>query len=277
VGSEAFSHTKTPDLFQAMIQGIPFVSPLDNSGNQFQANLDYRGFTASPVQGTPQGIAVYQNGVRINEAWGDVVNWNFIPEMAINRMTLMPNNPVFGLNAIGGALSIDMKNGFTYHGEEVELRGGSFGRVGGGAQAGIQNGNYSAYVAAESVRDDGWRDFSSSSQLNRIYADMGARGGDQTEFHLQFTGSDDRLGAVAATPICSISAGHPSFRIRRTRIFSSPSSKQRPIGTRPTRSRWRASATIAVSGKATSTVITPVGSRVILADLFRASCVSATA
>jgi iron complex outermembrane recepter protein len=200
VGSAAFSHTKTPDLFQAMIQGIPFVSPSDQSGNPFQINLDYRGFTASPVAGTPQGIAVYQNGVRINEAYGDVVNWDLIPEMAINRMTLMPNNPVFGLNAIGGALSIEMKNGFNYHGEEVEVRGGSFGRVGGGAQAGIQNGNYSAYVTADSVHDDGWRDFSSSSQVNRMYVDLGARG-DQTEFHLNFTGADNRLGAVVATPL----------------------------------------------------------------------------
>ena len=136
VGSATFSHTRTPDFFQAMIQGIPFVAPSDQSGNPFQINLDYRGFTASPVQGTPQGIAVYQNGVRINEAWGDVVNWDLIPEMAINRMTLMPNNPVFGLNAIGGAASIEMKNGFNYHGEEVEVRGGSFGRIGGAAQAG---------------------------------------------------------------------------------------------------------------------------------------------
>jgi iron complex outermembrane recepter protein len=200
VGAAAFSHTKTPDLFQAMIQGIPFVSPSDQSGNPFQINLDYRGFTASPVQGTPQGIAVYQNGVRINEAYGDVVNWDLIPEMAINRMTLMPNNPVFGLNAIGGALSIEMKNGFNYHGEEVEVRGGSFGRVGGGAQAGIQNGNYAAYVTADSVHDDGWRDFSSSSQVNRMYVDLGARG-DQTEFHLNFTGADNHLGAVAATPV----------------------------------------------------------------------------
>src|SRR5262249_45790065 len=66
--------------------------------------------------------------------------------------------------------------------------------------AGVQNGNYSAYVAADSAHDDGWRDFSSSSQVNRIYADLGARG-DQTEFHLQFTGADNKLGAVAATPI----------------------------------------------------------------------------
>jgi iron complex outermembrane recepter protein len=241
VGSEAFSHTKTPDFFQGLIQGVPFVSPSDQSGNPFQLNLDYRGFTASPVQGTPQGIAVYQNGVRINESYGDVVNWDFIPEMAINRLTLMPNNPLFGLNAIGGAVSIEMKNGFNYHGEEVELRGGSFGRVGGAAQAGIQSGNYSAYVAADSVHDDGWRDFSSSSQVNRIYADLGARGGDQTEFHLQFTGADNRLGAVAATPIEMLSQ-------RWSSVYTFPQNTDLRVAFLEATASWKPTDTFSMQG-----------------------------
>ena len=89
---------------------------------------DHRGFTASPAPGTPQGLAVYQNGVRINESFGDVVNWAFIPEMAISRASLVPNNPSFRLNAIGGALSIEMKNGFTYQDKEAEATIGSNGR-----------------------------------------------------------------------------------------------------------------------------------------------------
>jgi iron complex outermembrane receptor protein len=194
------SPTKTPSLLDGMVQSLPFVSLSDQSGNAFQRNLDYRGFTASPVPGTPQGLAVYQNGTRINEAFGDVVNWDFIPEMAIARMTLMPNNPLFGLNAIGGALSIDMKNGFNYHGTEVEARGGSYGRLSAGAQSGYQDGNYSAYVSADATNDKGWRDFSSSSYLRRMYVDLGAKG-DQTEFHVSFTGADNTLGAVAATPV----------------------------------------------------------------------------
>jgi iron complex outermembrane recepter protein len=103
IGPSAFSHTKTSDLIQAMMQGIPLVAPSDQTGNQFLINLDDRGFSASSVQGTSQGIAVHQSGVCINEVYGDVVNWDFIPEMAINHMTPMPNNPLFGLNAIGGA------------------------------------------------------------------------------------------------------------------------------------------------------------------------------
>jgi iron complex outermembrane recepter protein len=200
IGARELDHSRAPSLLDGILQSMPGVSLGDQTGNAFQRDLNYRGATASPVLGTPQGIAVYQNGTRINEAFGDVVNWDLIPEMAIARMTLMPNNPLFGLNATGGALSIEMKNGFTYQGAETQLLGGSFGRIQSGAQYGWNNGTYSAYVAAEGAYDRGWRDFSSSSQVRRMYADIGARG-DTTEFHLSFTGADNKLGSVAATPI----------------------------------------------------------------------------
>jgi len=77
-----FSVTKTPDLEQSLLRSLPGVSLRDETGNQFQLDLNYRGFTASPVDGTPQGLAVYQNGVRINEVFGDIVNWDFIPQNA---------------------------------------------------------------------------------------------------------------------------------------------------------------------------------------------------
>jgi iron complex outermembrane receptor protein len=198
--SSDFNHEYAATFLDAVNRGLPGVSLGDQTGNPFQRDLDYRGFTASPVQGTPQGIAVYQNGVRINESWGDVVNWDFIPEKAIDRVSLYPSNPVFGLNAIGGALSIQMKNGFTYHGTEVELMGGSYGRVQSSAQVGAQDGNVSAYALYESAYDRGWRDFASSSHVNRMYVDVGARN-DDTELHVNFTGADNILGNVAATPV----------------------------------------------------------------------------
>src|ERR1700680_2436396 len=184
---QTFNDTTLPD---ALARSAPGVTVGNVSGNDFEPDLSYRGFDATAVTGTPQGLAVYQNGTRINEAFGDVVNWDLIPEMAIARMTLMPNNPLFGLNAIGGALSIDMKNGFNYHGTEAELRGGSYGRVSAGAQSGYEKDNFSAYVAADTTYDRGWRDFSSSSLIRRMYVDLGARG-DETEFHVSFTGADN--------------------------------------------------------------------------------------
>jgi iron complex outermembrane recepter protein len=204
ITSEDFRHDRSTSFLDTLSQSLPGVFISDQSGNQFQRDVNYRGFVASPVQGTPQGLAVYQNGVRINESYGDVVNWDFIPEMSIRKLSLVPNNPIFGLNAIGGALTIEMKNGFTYQGKEVEAMAGAYGRRQAGAQAGYQDGNWSAYVNADAINDAGWRDFGSSSQLRRMYMDVGARN-DTTEVHVNFTGANNYLGAVAATPIEQLS------------------------------------------------------------------------
>ena len=95
-------------------------------------DVQYRGFTASPVEGTPQGLAVYQNGVRINEVFGDTVNWDLIPSNAINGVTVVSGNPLYGLNALGGALNISMKDGFSYQGVESDTRAGFLGPLPGG-------------------------------------------------------------------------------------------------------------------------------------------------
>src|SRR6185295_10047697 len=104
---------------------------------------------ASPLQGTPQGLAVYMGGIRLNEAFGDTVNFDLIPTNAIDRADVWSNNPLFGLNALGGAINLSMKNGFTYRGTEFEHMGGSYGRISGAVQSGKQWGDTSLYVAAQ--------------------------------------------------------------------------------------------------------------------------------
>jgi iron complex outermembrane recepter protein len=198
--SADLDHARSPALFDSILQSLPGVSVSDQTGNPFQRDLQYRGFTASPVLGTPQGIAVYQNGVRVNEVFGDSVNWDFIPDVAVHRLSLVPNNPIFGLNAIGGAISIEMKNGFTYQGKEAEVMGGSYGRIQGAAQAGFQDGNIAGYASVDAAKDDGWRQFNASSRLKRMYVDLGARN-DQSEFHLSFTGADNTLAGTVGSPI----------------------------------------------------------------------------
>jgi hypothetical protein len=47
------------------------------------------------------------DGVRMNQPFGDVVSWDLIPKNAIYGMQLMPgSNPLFGLNTLGGAISV---------------------------------------------------------------------------------------------------------------------------------------------------------------------------
>ena len=221
VGASAFDGTKASDLLQSLDRALPGVSLSSQTGNDFQLDLNYRGYTASPVIGTPQGLAVYQNGVRINEVFGDVVNWDFIPQSAINQLTLVPSNPVYGLNATGGALAFEMKNGYTYHAVEGEISGGSYGRAVASVQAGGQNGNLSGYITADAINDAGWRNDSPSS-LRRVYADLGARG-DQTEFHVTFTGADNNFGAAAATPVQMLSQNWASiYTIPQTTQISWP-------------------------------------------------------
>ena len=234
VGASAFDGTKAPDLLQSLDRALPGVSLSSQTGNDFQLDLNYRGFTASPVVGTPQGLAVYQNGVRINEVFGDVVNWDFIPQSAINQLTLVPSNPVYGLNATGGALAFEMKNGYTYHAIEGELSGGSYGRAVASVQAGGQNGNLSGYITADAINDAGWRNNSPSS-LRRVYADLGARG-DQTEFHVTFTGADNNFGAAAATPVQMLSQDWAS-------IYTIPQTTQNQLAFLTASASWKPSNT----------------------------------
>jgi iron complex outermembrane receptor protein len=175
------------------------VNLSDSQGNGMFQDLRFHGFEASPLQGTAQGLAVYQNGVRLNEAFGDTVNWDAIPQTAIARLDVWSANPVFGLNALGGAVNMVMKNGFTWSGAEASVQGGSFGHGMATAQYGTTDGDFSFYGAAEGVTDGGWR-LHSGSNLARLYADAGWRIGD-TELHLVASGAQSGLGVVGPTPI----------------------------------------------------------------------------
>jgi iron complex outermembrane recepter protein len=129
----------------------------NEQGSQFQPDFVFRGFEASPISGVAEGIAVYQDGVRLNEALGDNVNWDLIPEFAVNRFTLQSNNPVFGLNALGGAVTLEMKNGLDFQGTTAQLSGGSFGNVTGDAEYGSRFGNFGVYLGLGLSQDNGFR------------------------------------------------------------------------------------------------------------------------
>jgi len=113
-------------------ENVPGVTLDAAVANPFQPNLLYHGFQALPLQGNPQGLAVYLNGARFNQPFGDTVNCDLSLDLAIDRMDLVGSNPVFGLNALGGALAIRMKNGFTNHVAEIDLLGGFFAKIPGG-------------------------------------------------------------------------------------------------------------------------------------------------
>jgi iron complex outermembrane receptor protein len=190
---------EVPDVVTALEGRIGGVTLNNAQGNPFQPNLTYRGFEASPLAGNPQGLAVYVNGARFNQPFGDTVNWDLIPSIAVHRMVLEGSNPAFGLNALGGSLSVELKNGFTYQGTELEVLGGSFGRIMGSAQFGKQVDNVGVYVAATGLREDGWRDFS-PSKLRQFFGDIGWRGS-SGEVHVNLLAADNDLVGNGTVPV----------------------------------------------------------------------------
>ena len=214
--AQEIAHTHEFDVAQALQRVAPNVIIEDVQGNPFSPQVDFRGFVASPVSGTPQGLAVYMNGIRINEAWGDMVNWDLIPTVAIDRTAIVTGNPLFGLNAIGGAVVMDMKNGFTYHGFELDGRGGSFGRRQGSMQFGVEQDGVAAYLAVEAAGDNGYRKFSGSEIHASLRRPRLARR--QAEIHSRRTSPRTNSASRPRPPTTwSMSIRAPSIRRRRRR------------------------------------------------------------
>ena len=185
-------------ITDALEQRVAGISLSDPQGNGFARDLNYRGFQASPLQGTPQGLAVYLGGVRLNETFGDTVNWDLIPGDAIRRIDLVTGDPAFGLNALGGALNLSMKTGRDAQGGAASLSGGSFGRRFASLEYAASGRAWSVFGAADAGHDDGWRRRSASS-LWRGYGDLGWRGA-RLDLHLVAAIGQADLGVVGPTP-----------------------------------------------------------------------------
>jgi iron complex outermembrane recepter protein len=201
-----------PDFMRTQ---LPSVNINEIQGNPYQMDVNYRGFSASPLLGTPQGLSVFQDGVRVNEAFGDIVNWDLIPRVALARLSLLPgSNPLFGLNTLGGALVLQTKDGRRHAGSEVEVQGGSFGRrsleLGHGRLLGDST---HLYLAASLFDEDGWRDFS-PSQVRQVFAKIGQESA-TTDWNLSLTHADNRLIGNGLLPELMLGAG-------RTQVYTRP-------------------------------------------------------
>jgi outer membrane receptor protein involved in Fe transport len=199
VDAGQIQRTGSLNVTDALLQNVPAVNINEVAGNPFQPNVEFRGFVGSPVSGTPQGLAVYQNGVRVNEAFGDTVNWDLIPTAAIKSIAVVTNNPAYGLNALGGAVTVQMKDGFGYHGAEIDTMGGSYNRLQSSAQWGKEVDKFALYGALEGLHDDGFRNFS-PSDIRRFYGDVGYRS-ENAEFHVNMGLADNKFGATATVPV----------------------------------------------------------------------------
>lgn len=199
LSSADLSRSGTPNMIGALNGQVGGAALGEAAGNPFQPTFFYHGFAASPLQGTTEGLAVYVNGMRFNQPFGDTVDWELIPDIAIDRLDILGSNPVFGLNALGGALNVRLKDGFGFHGFEGDVSGGSFQQAQGEFQFGTRSGNTAAYVAGNAVHQTGWRDLQSSS-IRNLYGDIGWRG-DSADVHLNLTYASSNLNGPGTSPV----------------------------------------------------------------------------
>jgi outer membrane receptor protein involved in Fe transport len=167
------------DLTGFMNRRLGSVHLNEVQGNAFQPDVNYRGYTASPLLGAQQGLSLYMDGMRLNQPFGDVVSWDLIPKSAIASLSLNPgSNPLFGLNTLGGALAVQTKDGLKHPGTSLQLRAGPHRH---GAAEFEQGGSAADgrhwFVTGQRLHERGWR-ADSPSGLSQLFAKLGRRSDD---------------------------------------------------------------------------------------------------
>ena len=180
-------------------QGVTFS---ETQGNPWQPDVMFRGFSASPLAGTPQGMSVYVDGVKVNEAFGDTVHWDLIPNFAIQNMQVVPgSNPVYGMNTLGGAIAIQTKEGRNNQGAALEVEGGSWGRKRALAQFGgvSKDGSVDYFFGAQNIDEDGWRKHS-PTHINQTFGKIGWQN-ESSKLDLSYIGAYNNMIGNGLTPI----------------------------------------------------------------------------
>jgi outer membrane receptor protein involved in Fe transport len=202
-------------LADYMSNNLQSVSVSEMGGNPWQPEINFRGYSASPLLGMPQGLSTYVDGVRVNEPFGDVTLWDKIPNFAIGGMQLIPgSNPLFGLNTLGGSIAIQTKSGRDARGAAVEFEAGSWDRQRYLAEFGgvSKDGSVDYYIGHQTIKEDGWRQFS-PSRLNQTFAKTGWQS-ESTKLDLSYIGTDNNLIGNGFTPEHMLSGDRDQIHTR---------------------------------------------------------------
>ncbi|MGJ8620042.1 MAG: TonB-dependent receptor [Methylophilaceae bacterium] len=186
------------DYMNSNMQGVTVT---ELGGNPWQPEINFRGYSSSPLLGNPQGLSTYIDGVRVNEPFGDLTLWDKIPSFAIGNMQVIPgSNPLFGLNTLGGAIAVQTKSGRDNQGAAIEYEAGSWGRERALIEYGSvsKDGSVDYMFGYQHTTEDGWRDYS-PSHVNQLFGKTGWQN-DTTKLDLTYIGADNNLIGNGLTP-----------------------------------------------------------------------------
>ena len=199
VTTEDIKDQNLVNLPEHLFRNFGSVNTIGAQGNPWQSDLTYRGFLGGPLTGSPIGLSVYLDGMRFNDGFGDTINWDLIPQFSISTVDIIPgSNPLFGLNTLGGALSVRTKRGFDNPGLELSVSGGSWGRWAVEGEYGGSRGPFDWFIGFNVLNENGWRD-ESASQLRQAFAKVGYRT-KQSDVELSYTFANNQLVGNGLAP-----------------------------------------------------------------------------
>jgi outer membrane receptor protein involved in Fe transport len=184
-----------------MVNNLEGVTVNEVGGNPYQLEINYRGYNGTPLVGNPQGLSIYVDGVRQNMPFSNNVLWDTIPDFAIDNMQLVGgSNPVYGLNTLGGSLSMQTKSGRTFNKSAIEGQTGSWGRKIGLIESGgvSEDERFDYYVGYEYFNEDGWRK-PSPTTVNQWFSKIGFED-DSSRYDLSYTGAHNSLVGNGMVP-----------------------------------------------------------------------------
>jgi iron complex outermembrane receptor protein len=174
-----------PRVLSDATRQLPGFSTYDDLGSPYKLNISSRGFYSSPVVGLPQGVAVFLDGVRMNEPEASQVNFDLLPMDHIQRIEVLSGNgSLLGRNALGGAVNLVTARGHGPTQSTIELSGGSFGAARAeGNVSGLTAGGLDWYAGGNYNREDGWRQVTGAEEYSGLLS--GGKLGDRSGIHFQ--------------------------------------------------------------------------------------------
>jgi iron complex outermembrane recepter protein len=198
-----------PEAATTALANLPGVSTYNDQGTPFQPHVEVRGFTVSPVVGSPQGVSVFLNGVRVNEPDAQEVNFDLLPMAAVDSASLVRGPDIlFGRNSLGGTLLFDTQRGTATPEANVEWGGGSFGEQTVNVTAGGKLDGIDGFLAGMALDETGWRQ-ATSGETRNLFATIGHQWGptrDSGDVALDVLYGKDKIYEAGSLPSSYASA-----------------------------------------------------------------------